>query len=165
MKEVVNRQYNRNPTRASHYMSEAEVRELLQPCTNLVGGIIHACHRLMAEFGYISDENQWLLADIFNVSKAEVSGIISFYHDFKTTPQPPRKIRICAAEACQANQARNLIQQVEHHIGQSIPCEVKSSNVSLSYAYCLGLCPIGPAIEIDGQIVANATSETVLRSL
>ena len=163
-KESANPQYNRIPAAPAHRMSE-EVRELLQPCKNLVGGIIHACHRLMTEFGYISDENQWLLADIFNLSKAEVSGIISFYHDFKTTPQPPRKIRICAAESCQANQVRQLIQDVQNHLGKTIPCHTSDDQIAIDFCYCLGLCPLGPAIEVDGNPIAYATSEQVIRYL
>lgn len=146
-------------------MSEAHVRELIQPCKNLVGGIIHACHRIMGEFGYINQDNQVLLADVFNLSKAEVSGIISFYHDFKTEPQPPRKIRICAAEACQANRARQLIADLQHHLGDVIPCHTLDGNVAIDFTYCLGLCPLGPAVEIDGKLMANATLDQVIKSL
>ena len=146
-------------------MSEAEVRELLQPCTNLVGGIIHACHRLMAEFGYISDDQKRLLADIFNLSVAEVSGIISFYQDFKTSPQPPKTLRICTAEACQANRSRELVEAVEQHLGSKIPCHSKDGSTAVSFVYCLGLCPLGPAVEINGRLVVNANSDRVLAEL
>ncbi|MCY4129981.1 MAG: NAD(P)H-dependent oxidoreductase subunit E [Gammaproteobacteria bacterium] len=146
-------------------MSEAEVRELLQPCTNLVGGIIHACRRLMKEFGYISADQKRILSDIFNLSVAEVSGIISFYHDFKTTPQPPNTLRICTAEACQANRSRDLIKAVESHLGSTIPCQTVDGMTAVSFVYCLGLCPNGPAVEINGQILSNASTEQVLSHL
>ena len=146
-------------------MNEAQVRELLQPCTNLVGGIIHACHRLMREFGYISAEQKCILADIFNLSVAEVSGIISFYHDFKTTPQPPNTLRICTAEACQANRARDLVSAVESHLKSSIPCQSLDGQTAVSFVYCLGVCPNGPAVEINGQLVSNATPEQVIANL
>ncbi len=159
------RPYNRRNADFHPFMSEAEVRELLQPCTNLVGGIIHACRRLMQEFGYISDDQKCILADIFNLSVAEVSGVISFYHDFKTTPQPPNTLRICTAEACQANRSRDLIKAVEAHLGSSIPCQTVDGMTTVSFVYCLGLCPNGPAVEINGQLVSNASTEQVLTHL
>ena len=146
-------------------MTEAEVRELLLPCSNLVGGIIHACRRLMNEFGYISAEQKRILADIFNLSIADVSGIISFYHDFKTTPQPPNSLRICTAEACQANRSRELIKTIETHLGSTIPCQTVDGMTAVSFVYCLGLCPNGPAVEINGQLVSNASAEQVLSHL
>ena len=146
-------------------MNEAEVRELLQPCTNLVGGIIHACRRLMGEFGYISSDQINILADIFNLSVAEVSGIISFYHDFKTTPQPPNRVRICTAEACQANRSRELVRAVETHLGSTIPCQTIDGMTAVSFVYCLGLCPNGPAVEINGKLLSNASTEQVLTHL
>ena len=146
-------------------MSEAEVRELLQPCTNLVGGIIYACHRLMREFGYISVDQKHILADIFNLSVAEVSGVISFYHDFKTEPQPSKLLRICTAEACQANRSRDLVAAVESHLGSTIPCQTADGETTVSFVYCLGLCPNGPAVEINGQLVSNATADQVLSHL
>ena len=146
-------------------MSEAEVRELLQPCINLVGGIIHACHRLMAEVGFIGVEHTRLLANIFNLSVAEVSGIISFYHDFKTSPQPAKTLRICTAEACQANQSRALVTAIEAHIGASIPCHTPNGVTAVSPVYCLGLCPLGPVVEINGELFANATTALVLAAL
>ena len=143
-------------------MVESNSRELIQPCTQLVGGIIHACHRLMREYGHISEENQHLLADVFNLSKAEVSGIISFYHDFKTTPQSQRKLSICNAEACQANGSRQLVRAVEQHINAKIPHTVQEPNVSIDFAYCLGLCPNGPAAKLNNQLFSNVSLDQLI---
>ena len=159
------RQYNRRIPDTRLSMSEAEVRELLQPCKNLVGGIIHACRRLMSQFGYISADHKHILADIFNLSVAEVSGIISFYHDFKTTPQPPNTLRICTAEACQANRSRDLVRAIEAHLGSTIPCQTVDGMTAVSFVYCLGLCPNGPAVEINGRLVSNASADQLIANL
>ena len=146
-------------------MQESDVRALIEPCTKLVGGVLHACHRLMAEFGYISEENNSVIAQVFNLSEAEVRGIISFYHDFKTEPQPPQSIKICRAESCQANRVRDLIHSVEEHLGKTIPCKTDNGLVSVDFVYCLGLCPQGPAAMIDGELVASVTAQQVISRL
>ncbi|MCE2405896.1 MAG: NAD(P)H-dependent oxidoreductase subunit E [Pseudomonadales bacterium] len=119
----------------------------------------------MREFGYISVDQKHILADIFNLSVAEVSGVISFYHDFKTEPQPSKLLRICTAEACQANRSRDLVAAVESHLGSKIPCQTADGETTVSFVYCLGLCPNGPAVEINGQLVSNATADQVLSHL
>ncbi len=146
-------------------MSEAEVRELLLPCTKLVGGIIHACHRLMHEFGYISDVQTRILADVFNLSVAEVKGTISFYHDFRTAPPPRNRIRICRAEACQANRVDTLVAKIEKCVKRAIPCTSLDGHTEISYVYCLGLCAIGPAAEINGKLMAPVSAEQLLAHL
>lgn len=146
-------------------MVKADARELIQPCTKLVGGIIHACHRLMREYGYISQENQNTLAEVFNISKAEISGIISFYHDFKTTPQPPRKLSICGAEACQANGSRQLVKSLEDHLNTKLPYKSPEGNLSIDLIYCLGLCPNGPAAKLNNQLMSNVSLAQLLPHL
>ena len=146
-------------------MQESDLRTLIEPCTNLVGGVLHACHRVMSEVGYISEESSALIADVFNISQAEIKGIISFYHDFKTTPQPPKSIKICRAESCQANGVRNLIKELENHLGDEIPCNTRNSLCSLDFTYCLGICPMGPAAMVDGQLVANVTAGELIEQL
>ena len=146
-------------------MNDADVKELIRPCTNLVGGLMKACHRIMDQFGWISDTNIDTLADSFNLSRAEVVGFIGFYHDFKTEPQPPKTIKICRAEACQANRVRRLIDAVERRLGAKIPCHTADSLVTVEYVYCLGLCAQGPAAMIDGKLIANISAEQILEQL
>lgn len=146
-------------------MQDKDVRALVEPCTKLVGGLMHACHRLMAEFGHISSENREILANIFNLSHAEIRGFISFYHDFKTEPQPHRSIKICRAEACQAKNVRKMIDDIESHLRSSIPCNSKDDSTRIEFVYCLGLCPLGPAALFDGQVRAPVNSKQVIEQL
>lgn len=119
----------------------------------------------MDTLGYIDTDAKRVLADVFNVSVAEVSGIVSFYHDFKTEPQPPKKLRICIAEACQANRARDIVAVVEHKLRSKIPCRTSDGETAVSFTYCLGICPNGPAVEINGKLRARATAAEVLAEL
>ncbi|MYD42869.1 MAG: NADH-quinone oxidoreductase subunit E [Gammaproteobacteria bacterium] len=146
-------------------MSETELRELIKPCLKLAGGIIHACHAVMDSIGYIDRDSKRIIADVFNLSIAEVSGIVSFYHDFKTEPQPPKQLRICMAEACQANQARKLVAAIEQNLHTKIPCHTANGETAIGFTYCLGICPNGPAVTIDGKLLANASATEVLANL
>jgi formate dehydrogenase subunit gamma len=104
-----------------------------------------------------------VIADIFNISQAEVRGIVSFYDDF--TRQPARhRIRICQAEACQALGSRRLTRELETSYATSLNSGAQDApddlpEVVLEPVYCLGLCAVGPAAEIDGRLGGRATVE------
>ncbi|MDI9408646.1 MAG: NAD(P)H-dependent oxidoreductase subunit E [Candidatus Pacebacteria bacterium] len=114
------------------------------------GGLIPALHALQNRLGYIDDAAVPDLAKAFTLSRAEVHGVISFYHDFRREPPPKHSVKLCRAEACQSMgseaMAADLIQRAE---GQH-ECEV-------SAIYCLGLCAMAPSAMIDGKLVARLT--------
>ncbi|MCH2354733.1 MAG: NAD(P)H-dependent oxidoreductase subunit E, partial [Pseudomonadales bacterium] len=83
-------------------MTEDDIRTQIDPHQHKLGGTIHALHQLMRAYGYIHPEHLPVVADVFNISVAEVRGIVSFYEDFKTHPPARTTIRICQADACQA---------------------------------------------------------------
>ena len=146
-------------------MNDADLRPHIEPLRHQTGGIIKACHRVMHEFGFISQENAELIADVFNVSKAEVRGVISFYHDFRTSPQPAVRIRICQAEACQSMGSRKLTAEVEHYLGFSIGETPEDSQTAFEPVFCLGLCALGPAAEVGEKLVTRATLEGIKDAL
>ena len=81
-------------------------------------------------------------------------GIVSFYHDLKTTPQPRREVRVCQAEACQAVGGAALTRRVQALLGLRLG--EANDDVALSAVYCLGLCAQGPSMQVDGRLVARA---------
>ena len=142
-------------------MTDDEIRAHVEPFSSRIGGPIQALRRLMQEYGAIQDTFLPVLADVFNISRAEVRGIISFYADFNVHPAPHR-IRICQAEACQALGSRGLTRELEVRYQTSLGNAVldnASGGVALEAVYCLGLCAVGPAVEIDGRLIGRATSE------
>lgn len=115
----------------------------------------------MHKLGYINPDHVPDIADIFNVSQAEVRGVVSFYHDFRTTPPTPTRIRVCQAEACQALGARALTKEIEKRLRTSLGNQSEGGLISLDPVYCLGLCSIGPAIQVNDKLIARASAENV----
>ena len=134
--------------------SEARAREIAIRQRDRVGGVLRALREIVLEHGYVSRGEEHVVADVFNLSRAEVRGIVSFYHDLKTAPQPPVQVRVCQAEACQSVGARDLTARVEAHIG--VKLGGSNDAVSLDPVYCLGLCAQAPSMMVNGRPVARA---------
>ena len=114
--------------------------------------------------GYIAPEVHNVIADVFNISIAEVRGIVTFYEDFRSTPPPTSIIRICQAEACQAVGARQLTEQAKKHFSLEIG-ESTDTKLAIESVYCLGLCAVAPAAQVNKQLVGSATLEKLVHSL
>ena len=128
-----------------------------------VGGVLRALREIVAEHGYVSREQEHQVADVFNLSRAEVRGVVSFYHDLKTQPGPPMEVRICQAEACQAVGGRAFTRQAEDLLG--VKLGEANETVALSAVYCLGLCAQGPSMMVNGRPVANADANILAQQL
>ncbi len=142
-------------------MTEENVRELVEPYAPVTGGLIQALRRLMSEFGFIDPEHIPSIADVFNISKAEVRGVISFYHDFRTQRPARNRVRICQAEACQALGSRKLTQEIESHFKVKLGDASEDRSIELDPVYCLGLCSVGPSLQVNDRLIARGTIESV----
>ncbi len=105
------------------------------------GALLPLLHDIQEAVGYISPETVPAIARELNLSRAEVHGVISYYHHFRTTPPARHVIRLCRAEACQARGGEALAAHVE--------AAVEGRDLNLETVYCLGLCASGPAMQID----------------
>ncbi|MDE0193907.1 MAG: NAD(P)H-dependent oxidoreductase subunit E, partial [Gammaproteobacteria bacterium] len=92
----------------SESKSDATAREIAVQHRDQVGGVLTVLREIVGRFGYVSRTQEHDVAEVFNLSRAEVRGIVSFYHDLKTKPQPSLQVRVCQAEACQSVGAREL---------------------------------------------------------
>ncbi len=108
------------------------------------GALLPILHDVQAEFGYISEEAIVAIALAMNLSRAEVYGVVSFYHDFRSTPDARPVIQLCRAEACQARGVEALL--------ASLPVQ---NHVRLEAVYCLGLCSVGPNAMVNGTLHAR----------
>ncbi len=138
--------------------------DLLSELTSFVdrvGGLMHALNWLKGEYGYI--DSSWIptIAEAFNISQAEVRGVISFYHDFKLQPPAAHTIKICQAEACQSLGARKLTKDIEAKYGTTVGSRTSDNRVELEAIYCLGLCAVGPSVQVDDKLIARATPDSV----
>lgn len=119
--------------------------------------LVQILHAFMDRFGYISDDAVRCLAEELNMSRADVHGVVSYYHDFRTTPTARHVVKICAAEACQAMGSRELMD----HATTSLGLELHKSNdtITLEPVYCLGNCACSPAIMVNGKTIGKVSAE------
>ena len=108
------------------------------------GPLLPILHDVQRTFGHVSDDAIRQLAALLNLTRAEVHGVVSFYHDFRKAPEARPVIKLCRAEACKARGVEALVAMAE---GQS--------RVSLEAVYCLGLCSVGPAAMIGSAVHAR----------
>ena len=136
-----------------------EATRVLSPLKNVQGPVLIALQAVQERFGYVHEDAVGLIAETFNVSRADVHGVLTYYHDLRTTPAPARSIHICVAEACQAVGSRELVAAVEKKLGKKI--DETHADVEIKSAYCFGNCALSPAAMVDGQLVGRATVEKV----
>jgi formate dehydrogenase subunit gamma len=122
---------------------------------NRPGGLLPLLHDLQAEFGMISDEASAAVALALNLSRADVLGVVSFYHDFRHEPAGRTVMKLCRAEACQARGGERIAAHAEARVGVTTGQTTPDGRITLEAVYCLGLCASGPAALIDGALVAR----------
>ena len=140
----------------------SDVRTIVQCYAGRIGGPITALRRIVEACGYIQRSHIEIVADVFNLSVAEVRGIVSFYSDLRTTAPGSSHIRICQAEACQALGSRTLTASVSKKLGIGLGETSDDGSVSLEAVYCLGLCTSGPNATVNGRPVVRATPEHLI---
>lgn len=118
------------------------------------GALLPILHEVMDECGFIDAADVPVIADVLNLSAAEVHGVVSFYHDFRTTPPSQHTISLCRAEACQAVGAQSLYDETAALAAGSAWQE----SVDVREVFCLGNCALGPAGMIDGRLYGSLSS-------
>ena len=119
------------------------------------GAMLPVLHALQDAFGYIDETAVPLIAEALNVSRAEVHGVITFYHDFRREPAGRHVLKLCRAEACQAAGGDALVAHAESRLGVALGNTTADGRVTVEPVYCLGLCSVSPSAMIDGRIVAR----------
>ena len=127
------------------------------------GALLPLLHELQEEFGFVDPRAVPLIADALNLSRAEVHGVISFYHDFRTEPPARHVVKLCRAEACQSRGGAAIEAELVLHLGVAMGHARKDGQVALEPVYCLGLCAIGPNAMVDGCPVARIDGAAVER--
>ena len=119
--------------------------------------LLQILHAFMERFGWINDDAIRQLATELNLSRAEVHGVVSYYHDFRTTPPGKHIVKICEAEACQSMGSRALTTHAESVLG--VDMHSSTEDVTLEPVYCLGNCACSPAVMIDGKTYGRVSNE------
>jgi len=123
------------------------------------GPLLPILHVLQEEFGYIDREAVPLIADILNLSRAEVHGVVTFYPDFRTAPPGRHVVKLCRAEACQSTGGDKLAARAAAKIGVAMGGVTADGSVSLEAVYCLGLCAVAPSAMLDGRVIGRIDEE------
>ena len=136
-----------------------KAREVASEFTDRTGGLMIALHRIQETFGYIDDSAMTMLGKLFNVSRAEVHGVTSFYHDYKTKKPGKYTVKVCQAEACQAMGSDKLIEEINAFLGTDFHGTSDDGNFTLEAVYCLGNCACSPNIMVDKQTYGRVSIE------
>ena len=123
------------------------------------GGLLPALHAIQDRLGHIPPEGVAAIAGEFNLSRAEVHGVISYYHHFRTHPAGRHVLHVCRAEACQAMGAEALLGHAQQRLGCGLHGTSKDGAVTLEAAYCLGMCASSPAVMVDEEVHARMTPQ------
>jgi formate dehydrogenase subunit gamma len=114
------------------------------------GPLLPILHDVQHELGCVDAESEALVARALNLSRADVHGVVSFYHDFHAQPDPRPEVQICRAEACKARGVEALIAGAQRAAGE---------RVKLTTVYCLGLCSAGPSARVGDRLHARLDAE------
>lgn len=123
------------------------------------GALLPILHEIHDALGYIPRDAAVRVADALNLSRAEVHGVITYYHDFRSEPPARHVVQVCRAEACQSVGADSLIGQVRERLGCANQVRSADGRFSVEPVYCLGLCASGPSLMIDKRLHARMTQE------
>nr|WP_295740720.1 formate dehydrogenase subunit gamma [uncultured Acidocella sp.] len=139
----------------------SRAQEIVNKYLPIKGPMLPILHALQEEFGFISDEAMHLVARSLNVTRAEIYGVVSFYHDFRQAPAGRHVLKICRAEACQSvggeAHAAALLQSLGLEWGETTP----DGRLTVEPVYCLGLCACGPNAMLDGEPRARLDAQTL----
>ncbi len=141
------------------------VRAIANAHRDVPGGLLPALHAVQDALGHVPDEAVPLLAQALNRSRAEVHGVVTYYHHFRRTPPGRTVVQVCRAEACQACGGEELLAHAERTLGCARHETRADGAVTLEPVYCLGLCASSPAVQIGESLHARVTPEKLDRLL
>jgi formate dehydrogenase subunit gamma len=123
------------------------------------GPLLEVLHSLQATLGWIPPAAIPQLANELNLSRAEVHGVVTFYHDFRDTPPAATQVRICRAEACQSVGARELAEHARQRLGIDYGETTPDGSFALDQVFCFGNCALGPAVEVGGMLYGRVDAD------
>lgn len=135
----------------------ASLPGLIAPYRDQAGALLPLLHAVQEALGHVPAEAVPLIAQALNLSRAEVHGVITYYHFFRSTPSGRHVVQVCRAEACQSCGADELLAQAERILGCKLHETRADGAVTLEPVYCLGLCASSPAVQVDDRMHARMT--------
>ena len=140
-------------------LDEKRILAIVERHRHQDGPLIEILHEVQAEFGCVPPGAVAALARALNLSRAEVYGVVSFYHHFRTKPAGRHVLQVCRAESCQATGGQALEKHAQARLGVGFGETTKDGRMTLDAVYCLGLCACSPAAMLDGEVHGRLTTE------
>jgi formate dehydrogenase subunit gamma len=144
-------------------MPESSVRERIETIVldhaGRPGPLLLVLHAVQREFGFIPEDAVPWIAAALNLSRAEVHGVVTFYHYFRSAPAGQHVVQVCRAESCQAMQGEALAAHAQQRLQAEFHGTSADGKFSLEPVYCLGNCACSPAIMIDGELHGRVSNE------
>ena len=137
------------------------VQEICSRYGNRPETLIEILHDVQACIGHVPEDTLPVIANALNLSRAEVYGVATFYHDFHLKPTGKHHLKLCSAEACQSMGARGLVAAVEKFLNVKMGQTTADGLITLEATYCLGLCASAPSMMIDHRPIARVNVEKV----
>src|SRR6476620_6940193 len=134
---------------------ETHGAEIIAEHAKQEGATLVILHALQKAFGYVPEAAIPMVAQALNLSRAEVHGVFTFYHDFRHKPAGRHVLKLCRAEACQAAGGDALAAHAEEKLGIALGYTTADERVTLEPIYCLGLCATAPSAMLDGRVVGR----------
>src|SRR6202789_449158 len=135
--------------------------EIIAEHTHLEGATLVILHALQEAFGYVPEAAIPMVAEALNLTRAEIHGVFTFYHDFRHHPAGKHVLKLCRAEACQAAGGDALAARAEAKLGIKLGNTTADDRVTLEPIYCLGLCATAPSAMLDGRVVGRLTETRI----
>ena len=137
----------------------AVVREIASSLRAERGALMPILHRVVEEVGFVTFADTKVIADVLNLSEADVHGVATFYPDFRRKPAARSVIQICRGEACQAVGADRLVEHATSSLGVGMGAKADDGSVELQQIFCFGNCALGPTINVDGCLHGRVTPD------
>jgi len=137
-------------------------KALIAEHVGLEGPLLPILHAINDRFGHVNNEAIIIIADVLNLSRADVQGVVSFYHDFRREPHGRHVIKVCRAEACQSMGSEALAERLERALGIKFGETTPDGRVTLEPVYCLGNCALSPSALIDGKLFGRLDEHKIL---
>ena len=140
------------------FTSERAV-EIIAAHADQEGALLPILHALQHAFGHVPTEAVPIVAGALNLTRAEVHGVVTFYHDFRQTLAGRHVLKLCRAEACQARGGDAIVSRAEQRLGVSMGETTADGQVTLEPIFCLGLCASGPSALLDEKLVGRIDAD------
>lgn len=141
--------------------NEAQATDILRQHEGQLGALLPILHDVQATFGHVPSEAVPFIARALNLSRAEVHGVVSFYHDFRHEPAGRHVLKLCRAEACQSMQGEAFAEQVLKRFDLDWGGTTPDGRLTVEATYCLGLCACAPSAMLDGEPMARLDAASI----